>query len=194
MSERFTSVPAEGLDALVAHTPLCWIVPHGAPEAAILMPVVLERDGADISLLGHLPRGAPATRMLGKDPAATFLFLGPHGYISPAVAERRDWAPTWNFASARLTGSLRLDSGITRPSVEALVAQMEGARGWRIDELGLRADDLLERIIGFIATVHEVASRFKLGQDEDPDTFAAIVSSLDGTELGMWTSRYGREC
>jgi transcriptional regulator len=78
--------------------------------------------------------------------------------------------------------------------VEALVAQMEGARGWRIDELGLRADDLLERIIGFIATVHEAESRFKLGQDEDPETFAAIVSSLDGTELGMWTSRYGREC
>jgi transcriptional regulator len=194
VSSPFTDVPEDGLDALVAHTPLCWIVPHRAPEAAILMPVILQRDGSKLSLLGHLPRAAPATHILREDSRATFLFLGPHGYISPAMAGRQDWAPTWNFASARFTGRVTIDGALTRASVEALIAQMEGAAGWRIEELGPRADDLLTHIVGFIATGLEAAPRFKLAQDENAETFAAIVSSLEGTDLETWTTRYGRKC
>lgn len=192
MSDLFTDVPAEGLDALIAHTPLCWIVPHGAPETAILMPVILTRREQAILLLGHLPRSAPATGALRENPNATFLFLGPHGYISPAMAGRSDWAPTWNFASARLTGSVDLDDRLTRTNVEKLVAQMEGATGWQINDLGSRADDLLARIIGLSAEVDEVGTRFKLGQDENRETFASILSWLEGTELAMWIASYGR--
>jgi transcriptional regulator len=173
--------------------PLCWIVPHRAPEAAILMPVILQREGGGISLLGHLPRNAPAVAILAEEPLASFLFLGPNAYISPNMAGRRDWAPTWNFAAARLSGTVTLDDNLTRPSVEALVAHMEGPAGWRIEELGARASDLLARILGFHATISSAAPRLKLGQDESPETFEAIANALDGTDLGKWMAQWGRD-
>lgn len=193
MSDPFSTLPDDRLDALIGQTPICWIVPHAAPDAAILMPVILEREVRTVSLLGHLPRRARATDVLGLEPAASFLFLGPNAYVSPAMAGRRDWAPTWNFASAKLTGPVALDDALTRPSVEAVVAHMEGRAGWRIEELGPRADDLIAQIIGFRAVACDTSLRLKLGQDEKPDDFASIAKALEGTNLGEWMTRYGRD-
>jgi transcriptional regulator len=192
VSDPFSALPDGRLDQLIGQTPICWIVPHAAPDAAILMPVVLERETRPVSLLGHLPRRAPATDVLMLDPAVSFLFLGPNAYVSPAMAGRRDWAPTWNFASARLTGAVTLDDALTRPSLEAVVAHMEGKAGWRIEELGPRADDLIAQIIGFRAVACDASLRLKLGQDENPEDFASIAKALEGTDLGEWMTRYGR--
>ena len=193
MSDPFSALPDGRLDALIGQTPICWIIPHAAPDAAILMPVVLEREVRPVSLLGHLPRRARATDVLRLEPAASFLFLGPNAYVSPAMAGRRDWAPTWNFASAKLTGPVALDDELTRPSVEAVVTHMEGKGGWRIEELGTRADELIEQIIGFRSVTGDASLRLKLGQDEKPEDFASIAKALEGTRLGEWMISYGQD-
>lgn len=186
MRGPFTDVADADLDRFLAQTPMCWIVPHTAVEAAILMPVVASRDGQGLSLLGHLPRRAPATDRLGSDGRASFLFFGANGYVSPAMAGRDDWAPTWNFTSARLTGEIAIDGALTREAVEAAVALMEGPDGWRIDAVAHRAEALLARVIGFRADISEAVPRFKLGQDEDPDTRKSIRAAYAGTSLGEW--------
>ena len=190
MSALFAGGP-DDVAALVAETPLCWIVPHAEPTAAILMPVVLERDhdGAARSLLGHLPRSAPATTALVRNGAASFLFLGANNYISPTDAGRSDWGPTWNFASARITGRVALDPDLTAPALVDLVDRLEGADGWTVAALGERYDRLAAQIIGFRAGIDAVAPRFKLAQDERPDVRASILTAFAGTPLGRWMRR-----
>ena len=85
MTSPFEDVPADALVRFVAEYPLAWIIPNRAPADALLMPVLL--DGPDLdtgTMLGHLPRRAPATQALQDDGCATLLFLGPNAYIPPS--------------------------------------------------------------------------------------------------------------
>ena len=191
MSGQFDG-SADEVAALIAEMPLCWIVPHAAPEAALLMPVVLERDGAGqvASLLGHLPLRAPATTALAREDAASFLFLGANAYVSPAAAGRTDWGPTWNFASARITGRIVLGEALTDPALDALVERVEGPDGWTSASLGPRYAELAGRIIGFRAAIDRVAPRFKLAQDETPAVRASILAAFAGTPVGRWMRRF----
>lgn len=191
MSATFAQVSHDDLARLVAETPLAWIVPHAAPHSALLMPVLLERDGEGrpTSLLGHLPLGAPATNALASDARAGFLFLGPNRYIPPSMAGERDWAPTWNFVSARIEAAVGLAADLTREAVESLTNHLEGPDGWSPSELGPRYADLLARIVGFRASIAAISPRFKLGQDESTHVRQNIAEGLDGTPLGEWTGR-----
>lgn len=195
MSNQFGDIPPDHIQTLIDQVPLCWIVPHAQPDAALLMPVILERDpdGALVSLLGHLPKSRPALKILQENGAATFLFLGPNAYIAPSVAGKTDWAPTWNFASAILSGDIKASDDLTRAAITKLVSHMEGPAGWDISRLGERFDQLAEQIIGFRATISSAVPRFKLAQDENADVRQSIISALSGTPLGIWTEAYEKE-
>jgi transcriptional regulator len=187
VSADFTAVAENDVAQLIAQMPLCWIVPHGDPSAAILMPVVLESGHK--SLLGHLPLRAPAADALRGNTRASFLFLGANGYVSPADAGLADWAPTWNFVSAKLIGTVSLDPGITREAVEAVVKLMEGPDGWNIGAIEHRYDTLAANIIGFRAAIENIIPRFKLGQDERPEVRSRIADALAGAPIGEWMRR-----
>lgn len=193
MSGPFETAGPADVASLVEAMPLCWIVPIADPAACMLMPIVVERDGGGepVSILGHLPRRAPTTATLNADGRALFLVLGPNRYISPEMAGRSDWAPTWNFASARISGHCQFDEELTRPAVEALTRQMEGPDGWTMDGVADRVDDLLSRVVGYRARIDRIDPRFKLGQDEAPDDFAAIVGAMGDHPLTDWMRRYG---
>lgn len=180
---------------LVEQVPLCWIVPHADPAAALLMPVVAQAGerGAAMTLLGHLPLRSPAAAILACEPFASFLFLGPNAYVSPEVVGRDDWAPTWNFASARLTGTVTMDAGLTKQSVEAVTTMMEGEDGWTMDRMGPRAEVLLAKIIGFRAEIAQSVPRFKLGQDETPADYNRIRRHFGNGALGRWMDRIVRK-
>ncbi|MAF30335.1 MAG: hypothetical protein CL820_00635 [Croceicoccus sp.] len=179
----------------VEQVPLCWIVPHAEPAAALLMPVVAQGNGGEgpMTLVGHLPLRSPAAEILAREPLASFLFLGPNAYVSPEVVGRDDWAPTWNFASARLTGTVTMDAGLTKPSVEAVTTLMEGEDGWTMDRMGSRAEVLLAKIIGFRAEIALSAPRFKLGQDETPSDYNRIRRHFGNGALGRWMDRIARK-
>ncbi|WP_299309944.1 FMN-binding negative transcriptional regulator [uncultured Croceicoccus sp.] len=176
---------------LLDQMPLCWIVPHASPAAALLMPVVAEGNDAEapMTLLGHLPLRVPAVEILAREPLASFLFLGPNAYVPPDIVGRDDWAPTWNFASARLTGTVEMDADLTERSVAVLTRLMEGADGWTMDRMGARADLLLTKIIGFRVKIGESVPFFKLGQDERPSDYARIRRHFGNGALGRWMDR-----
>ena len=146
-----------------------------------------------MTLVGHLPLRSPAAEILAREPLASFLFLGPNAYVSPEVVGRDDWAPTWNFASARLTGTVTMDAGLTKPSVEAVTTLMEGEDGWTMDRMGSRAEVLLAKIIGFRAEIALSAPRFKLGQDETPSDYNRIRRHFGNGALGRWMDRIARK-
>lgn len=183
----FSNVNPSDYHALVSQHPLAWIVPHSRPEDAILMPALFEGHSCE-NLFGHFPLRAPIISALREKPNATCFFLGPHHYISPEWVGNDDWVPTWNFTSVKVTGRIDIQEDKTRSCVERLVEHMQksSASEWSIDRVEHRLDSLLAQITGFTLRVDKISPRFKLGQDETPETYSQIKKELAGHGLSKW--------
>lgn len=183
--------------ALVEAYPLAWVC-GGAAAAmeASLLPLigVFDDAGRLVELIGHLMRSNPLYATLSEDPRATILFSGPHAYVSPEHAGRRDWAPTWNYAQVTVGAEVEFDSALTEMSLKVLIDAMEAGRPapWSVEELGPRYHAMLDRIIGFRAPVTSVSGKFKLGQDEDSETLGAILDALPDGDMTAWMRRFNR--
>jgi transcriptional regulator len=184
MSELAPRTEQGDVARLIASHPLGWIVPGGQPALASPMPLLLDGD----SLLGHLPRAHPLLGAFATNPSAVFLFLGPHGYITPEWLSDKDWAPTWNFALATITAEVKIDDALTDEALRRLVAHMERDRDqpWTVEAMGPRYAQLRERVIGFRATITGCKLRLKLGQDESDTAFGEILAGLGDTPLARW--------
>ena len=190
--ERFD---AADIRALIEGYPLAWICGGGAGSLeASLLPLIGVYDGQGrlVELIGHLMRSNPLRHALTKTPGATILFSGPDAYISPEHAGLRDWAPTWNYAQVKIAAEINFDEALTRYSLELLIDAMEArrARPWKVEELGLRYEGMLARIIGFRARVTGLSGKFKLAQDESPETLHAILGALPDDATRAWMRRF----
>jgi predicted FMN-binding regulatory protein PaiB len=178
----FAQASDDELACLIDETGLAWIVPHAAPELALLMPVV--REMGQEALLGHLPKSHPAADALMRAGRAQLLFLGPNSVVTENIAGEPDWAPTWNFVAARLDVDIVVDDALTDEALAATVAHFDPE--WRAAGLGPRYEVLKRRVIGFRATINVAAPRLKLGQDEKPAIRERIAAAFAGTPLGRW--------
>ena len=189
--ERWTD--ADLVD-LIRRYPLAWIVPQGADVAAMLCPMLIEcnTDGKPLSLLGHMPKRRPLAGVFKSGGLATFLFLGPHDYISPEYLSDKNWAPTWNYAAAQLVCSVQADDRLTEEALETLVRRMEKDRPqpWDVAALGERYGALRSRVIGFRAKIIRTHAKFKLGQDETQTAFGEIAAGLKNADLVRWMKRF----
>lgn len=193
MSAKFTSVTSADILRFVAENPPAWIVPHADPGDAILMPLLMDTDEASepATLLGHLPRNSRILARLWEDPRATCLFLGPHAYIPPGWISKPGWAPTWNFVSLKVSGTITPDESLTEEAVRTLVAHMETRAGssWSVEQMGARFEGLLRGIIGFRMRIDLLQPRFKTGQDETETSHAEIYAHLEGHALQAWMDK-----
>ena len=176
---------------LVDEYPLAWVVSAGACGfGASPLPLLAETDssGRIVSLIGHIAIANPQVSELRSFPLATILFTGPHGYVSPELVSKPDWAPTWNYATARFDVEVEFLPQETEELVERLVRRMEQDRPkpWTVLRMGPRYAQLARRIVGFRAHVKAVHGRFKLGQDESPRTLSDILSGLQDAALVRW--------
>ncbi|MFC2952720.1 FMN-binding negative transcriptional regulator [Marinicaulis aureus] len=179
---------------LIREHPLAWVLPQDQGVFPVLLPMLVECDatGAPVSLLGHVPKAHPLAVAFKSDGRARFLFLGPHGYISPELVSNKDWAPTWNYAALQIDGDVTIDEKLTDEALGALVEQMEQGRAspWSVSMLGDRYDLLRARVVGFRARISNIHARFKLGQDESQTAFGEIVDCLSDPDLSSWMKRF----
>jgi transcriptional regulator len=192
--ERFDNADVQ---ALIAEYPLAWVcsADRGQPEASLLPLIgVYDEAGQLTELIGHLARSNPLHAALAADPRALLLFHGPQAYISPEHAGRRDWAPTWNYAQLRIRGEIRFDADQTEDALNVLIDAVEHDRPdpWHSGELGSRYQGMLGAIIGFRARVIDMRGKFKLGQDERPETLRAILENLSDTTMCNWMRRFNK--
>jgi transcriptional regulator len=189
--ERFT--PADVHD-LITQFPLAWVCARTAEPATSLLPLLGDYDaeGRLCELVGHMSRRNPLAAALANDPRALVLFQGPQGYVSPEHAGRRDWAPTWNYAQLCIEAQVRFMPDETGVAVRRLVDTMEAGRSapWGVEELGHRYQAMERQIVGFRARVTHLCGRFKLGQDESPETVRAIIASTPDAGLASWMRRF----
>jgi transcriptional regulator len=191
MGTGFDGYTAADVRDLIAEYPLAWVTAPGG--AASLLPLLGEydADGTLLRLFGHMARSNPLVAALGQAPRATILFVGPHGYVSPDHAGKRDWGPTWNFVELAITADLLFQPEATGEALDTLVDAMEHGR-WTSAELGARYDGMAAAVIAFRAHVVAVKGRFKLGQDESRPVFESILRSHPDAALVRWMQRFNR--
>jgi transcriptional regulator len=195
VSSPFTQFDARDIRALIAEHPLAWVLTTAADVAGVSqLPLIGDYDEAGrlVSLIGHLSRSNPLAASLTETRRATILFSGPGAYVSPEHAGRRDWAPTWNHAHVKINADIEIDTALTDYSLAVLIDAVEAERTdpWHSDEIADRYAQMRKQIIGFRATVTALEGRFKLGQDERPDTFHAILQSHPDRDLVRWMQRF----
>lgn len=183
---------------LIAEYPLAWVVSVGAAGfRATPLPLLAEQDadGRIVSLFGHFALVNPQVEIIRSSPAATVLFSGPQGYISPEYVSQPRWAPTWNYAVAQFNVDIELRPQENARALEQLVRWMERDRRdpWSVQRMGDRYPVMVQKIIAFRARVRSARGRFKLGQDETPQTRAELFARLTDVDLVAWMKRFNPE-
>jgi transcriptional regulator len=191
MGTAFDRFTATDVADLIAEYPLAWITAPGG--SASLLPLLGEYDGEGVlvRLLGHMARSNPLVPAFSAAPRAQILFTGPHGYVSPDHAGKRDWGPTWNLAQLVVAADIIFEPEATGESLDALVDAMEQGR-WTSADLGARYEGMAAAVIAFRAHVVSLDGRFKLGQDESRPVFDSIVLRHPDAALVRWMRRFAR--
>lgn len=199
---RFEPRSEDDIVALVDENALAWIFLRDEQgpfaTAAPVRPGIV--DGRLRKLVGHVPRGWRVARCLETTREALILVAGPHGYISPSWMSDRTQAPTWNFTSAQFLTEAGLvdDPAFLDAHLRDLTAATERGRdrSWHVDEMGERMRKLAARIVAFEARIIKTESRFKLGQDENDQTFDEITDALGragSADLLRWMHAFNSE-
>lgn len=198
MIHKFENHGLDDVQRLIGDYPLAWVIAPGAPAAAAtLLPMVgeFDSDGHPVRLIGHMSRRRALRSLLEASPTAHFLFSGPQGYVSPEHAGRRNWGPTWNYASVRIEAEVRFDEALTASAVERLIQACEAGQTqpWMASELQDRYPAMLDAIIGFEARVTAIDATFKLAQDEDDEVLAHLLEHHPDAALRNWMRALNRD-
>jgi transcriptional regulator len=151
------------------------------------VPVLAERRGADLHLLGHLARPNPQAADLGDGGEVLTIFAGPHAYISPGWYEGGPAVPTWNYADVHAYGPVSLvdDEAWLRALLRRLTDRHEArsAAPWQMQDLPERfLRGMLNGIVGFDITVERLEGKFKLSQNRPPADRPRIIAALEAQD------------
>ncbi|GGX50665.1 FMN-binding negative transcriptional regulator [Streptomyces noursei] len=177
---------------IISSHPLALLVTNGphAPYATHL-PILIppdEDNGEPRKVLGHMNRANPHWMSLAKDTKAKLIFTGPHHYVSPTAYPEGPAAPTWNFISVHLDGTLSpLPSGPETLEVVCQTAhdfETRFGNGWNMDS----SLDYLRQIVtgvgAFRFHVEHVDAMFKLSQEKHPDVQRRVMYWLGSCGSG----------
>lgn len=188
---RYVPRTAADVADLIREYPLGLVVSKGeAGHAVTPLPLLAElgSEGEIKSLFGHIALSNPQAEIFARDPRALIIFQGPQAYVSPRLVSNLTWGPTWNYALVTFEVDIRLVPEETEAALDALAKQLEGG-DWVPRQMGDRYLQLRQRIIAFRGVVRGMEAKFKLGQDEDPETFREIVQGIDAPDLARWMRR-----
>uniref|UniRef100_A0AAU2V621 FMN-binding negative transcriptional regulator n=1 Tax=Streptomyces sp. NBC_00003 TaxID=2903608 RepID=A0AAU2V621_9ACTN len=166
--------------------PLALMTSNGPADAgpyATHLPVIKDPAwtgewSADLSgarLLGHMNRANPHWKAMADGTPVLLTFTGPHAYVSPTVYKTTPAAPTWDFTSVHVHGTLRKiePDGAGEQTLEIVrstVRTFEGDFGnsWDMSESQDYFRKILPAVGGFRVEVSGAEGMFKLSQEQDP--------------------------
>jgi transcriptional regulator len=190
---------------VIARHPLALLLSNGEPSPfATHLPVIFDDPDAagdltDSILLGHLNRANPHWRALNDGAATTLVFAGPGGYVSPMLYRTDPAAPTWNFVSVHVHGSLHpiRDAEETFQVVRRTADRLERAfgAGWdpRPSEGYFRS--IQPGVGAFRVRIRCVDAMFKLSQEKTPEIQERVIHRCEQidrqSELGRVMRDFG---
>jgi transcriptional regulator len=161
------------------------LVTHGeAGLRATHLPVVVERDGAELRLLAHLARANPQWQDFVPGGEVMVIFAEPHAYVSPRHYERAETVPTWNYAAVHAYGVPRVveDRDEKHAQQAKLIALHDREYLARFPALPRDyVDRMLGAIVSFAIGVTRLDARFKLSQEKLPVERERIIATLEAS-------------
>jgi len=155
------------------------VVAGGAPQITHL-PMVAQRRGDELWVLGHVAKANPHAQAIVDGAQATLVFQGPHAYVSAAwYEEPYHTVPTWNYAAVHCDG--RLQEADEYLTLGILTAAFEAGREhpWEMERLELAyLQNQLQGIVAFEMRVDALRAKAKLSQNRtraDRDRVAAAL-------------------
>jgi transcriptional regulator len=161
-------------------------IADGVPVATHI-PIELETDALGKKVLwGHMAKANPQWKTFASLPKVLAVFLAPlNQYISSSWYNYKE-APTWNYMSVHVTGTVSLIEGERmKESIRRLMDKHE-----KISKTPLAFDSLPESVlrqlnglVAFEIQLEKVEAVFKLSQNRDDENYANIIRELRATGI-----------
>ena len=188
LPRAFTETRPEVLVAHIEQHDFALLVSNGAEGlTASHIPIVADRDGGELHLLGHLARPNPQVEDLARGGEVLAIFSGPHGYISPRWYSTGPAVPTWNYVDVHAYGPVRLveDGDWLRRLLGRLSDGHEAGSPapWRMQDLPEPyLSGMLAGIIGFDIAVTRLEGKYKLSQNRPAVDRSRVIAALERRE------------
>ena len=192
---------SDQVGAVISRYPLSLLVTNGASlPFATHLPVVSATDGFPQDLvghtfLGHMNKMNPHWQSLSAGTHGKLIFSGPGTYISPAMYETDPAAPTWDFITVHLQGTMRpiLGREETLAVTRRTAAILEESFGCGWDQK--RSVDYFRSIVGGVGAfefqVSVVEAMFKLSQEKPPRIQQRLIDEFTGSPPGSTSWQIG---
>lgn len=186
----FAVADLAALDALLTADPFVTLVTvdaDGAP-CATQLPILYRREGDTVLIEGHWARPNPQVAHTGT---ALLIAHGPDAYVSPGWYPDKEAAarvPTWNYATAHLTGPLeRFDDEAALADLVSRTSRAFEARAggdWTFDPMAPRFRRQLAGIVGFRFVPAQIVVKHKLSQNHPEANRIAVAAALEAGDTG----------
>lgn len=166
---------------LKKHTFATLVTTDKGRPVATHIPVMVNREGEEIVVSGHLAYGNRQWRTLNEEQESLIIFQGPHSYISSSWYEEQQ-VPTWNYQSVHVYGNVSLQTQEELiADLKTLLHVYEHHRQHPVLWETL-SPELLERelkgIVGFKLIVTDIQAAYKLSQNRNDKDYANIITQL----------------
>jgi transcriptional regulator len=161
------------------------LVSHGADGLiASHIPFLVERDGDQLHLHGHLARPNPQVGDLARGGEVLAIFHGPHAYISPSWYTSGPSVPTWNYVEVHAYGIVRLveDADWLRRLLRRLSERHEARNPdpWQMQDLPeTYLEGMMKGIVGLDIAVTRLEGKYKLSQNRPAADRPRVVAALE---------------
>ncbi|MBT8135378.1 MAG: FMN-binding negative transcriptional regulator [Gammaproteobacteria bacterium] len=180
---RFRIDDRERLVGFMRHYSFCTLITVGEAEPVIShVPVLVDVDGSDITLSGHVARANPHGAALAGG-STIAIFHGPHSYISPQWYTDTREVPTWNYTAVHAAGTAEVvtDNAQVSELVDRMADFYESQYGAAWDRQ--LPDDYrtvqLQHIVCFRLPVTNLTGKFKLGQNRSDADQERMLAGLE---------------
>lgn len=163
----------------------------GAPDATHLPLTLVENEGPNGTLYGHVAKANPHWKGLSTAGAARAIFAGPEAYVSPSLypskQEHGRVVPTWNYVAVHAIGPVEVieDAERLHAIVSRLTAQHEAPRAepWAVtDAPEPFVAAQLKGIVGIALRIETLIGKRKLSQNRSEADREGVVAGLSASD------------
>jgi transcriptional regulator len=145
------------------------------------LPFLIERNGEDFILEGHMAKANQQSELLKKGKNVLLIFQGPNAYVSSAVYDHPN-VPTWNYQSVHIHGTIEPMTEVElHTHLGKMVSLHEGKRETPLNYDTLPSEMLKsysQEIIGFKIVSFNMEAAYKLSQNRNEADYQNIIDDL----------------
>jgi transcriptional regulator len=147
------------------------------------IPLVVTAENGQVGLTGHLAKANPQWQLFDQGESLA-IFTGPHAYISPALYEKHESVPTWNYIAVHAYGTPQpITLSDSHDQMNEMIEQMISTyeAGYHSHWNGLSdqyREGMMNGIVGFRMNVTRLEGKYKLSQNRSQIDQKNVADSL----------------